>query len=131
MPANNSILTCSSITCGQDSTTPSTADSTEQTPSPAPPTFDENGLLRLSVKKVKVGAVRMTFIARKIAKRIYKKRLPRTPLEDGDIWSQLTAALLDSHPFDPVFTAEDKKARAENIKISPEKLTVNFTPPTD
>jgi len=97
----------------------------------ATPTLDENGLLRLSIKKVKVGAVRMTFITRIIAKRIYKKRLARAPLEDGDIWSQLTAALLDSQPFDPVFTAEDKKVRAEKIKIAPAALTVNFSPAND
>jgi hypothetical protein len=95
------------------------------------PALDENGLLRLSIKKVKVGAVRMTFITRKIAKRIYKKRLARPPIEDGDIWTQLTAALLDSQPFDPVFTAEDKKVRAENIKITPAALTVNFSPAPD
>ncbi|MHC4740177.1 MAG: hypothetical protein ACYS9Y_14810 [Planctomycetota bacterium] len=85
----------------------------------AAPTLDE------------VGAVRMTFITRKIAKRIYKKRLTPEALEAGDIWSQLTAALLDTQPFDPVFTAEDKKVRAENIKITPAALTVNFSPAPD
>ena len=97
----------------------------------AAPALDENGLLRLSIKKVKVGAVRMTFIIRTIAKRIYKNKLTRTTLEDGDIWAQLTAALLDAHPFDPVFTAEDKKVRAERVKISPAALTVNFIPAQD
>jgi len=97
----------------------------------AAPTLDENGLLRLSIKKVKVGAVRMTFITRKIAKKIYKKRLTRPPLEVEDIWAQLTAALLDAQPFDPLFTAEDKKVRAERIKITPATLTVNFSPAPD
>jgi hypothetical protein len=97
----------------------------------AAPTLDENGLLRLSIKKVKVGAVRMTFITRKIAKRIYKNKLARAPLEAGEIWSQLTSALLDTQPFEPIFTAEDKKVQAENIKITPAKLTVNFSPAPD
>jgi len=97
----------------------------------AAPTLDGDGLLRLSIKKVKVGAVRMTFITRKIAKRIYKNKIAEAPLEDGDIWVQLTASLLDSHPFEPVFSAEDKKVRAESIKISPAALTVNFSPTTD
>jgi len=97
----------------------------------AAPALDGDGLLRLSIKKVKVGAVRMTFITRKIAKRIYKNKLAGTPLETGDIWAQLTASLLDSHLFEPVFSAEDKKVRAESIKISPANLTVNFTPATD
>ncbi|MHC4395359.1 MAG: hypothetical protein ACYS1A_06850 [Planctomycetota bacterium] len=94
-------------------------------------TIDEDGLLHLSLAKVKVGAVRMTFIARPLAKRIYKKNLGDMAMDPQNIWSQLAASLLAAQPFEPVLTAEDKKVRAEKITITPANLTVNFVPAPD
>ena len=45
--------------------------------------------------------------------------------------SQLSASLLNTEPFEPVFKVEDKKVRIEKITITQGKLTVRLAPASD
>lgn len=92
------------------------------------PTIGADGLLHLSVVKVKVGAVSMTFIAKAVAKRMYFEHLASSNIDAQDLWSHVAASLLADKPFTPTFKAEDKKAQLKNITITQGKLTVHFTP---
>lgn len=93
--------------------------------------LDEKGLLHLSVSKVRVGAVGMTFIARVVTRRIYNQQISAADIETGDIVTQIAASLLDNEPFEPVFEAEDKKVRAEKITITHKRLTIRLVPVPD
>ena len=98
------------------------------------PRLDEQGLLNLSVAKVKVGAVNITPAARVIAKRMYAQRPAETNIKAEDLPAKITASLLNSEPFEPVFSIkgilenEDKKLRLKQITIVKEGLTLRLAP---
>ncbi|MCK4752092.1 MAG: hypothetical protein KAS75_01505 [Planctomycetes bacterium] len=92
------------------------------------PSFDETGLLNLTVTKVKIGAVHITLLARTIAKRMYAKRLAETDVDADSLRAKIAASLLDGEPFEPVFEVEDKKIRVEKVTITQGKLTIRFVP---
>lgn len=92
------------------------------------PKLDEKGLLNLQVTKVKVGAMNITLLARIVAKKMYQQRLTTTEVDTNDLGAQITASLLNDEPFEPVFTIEDKKVRAEKITITHGKVILRLVP---
>jgi len=92
------------------------------------PKLDEKGLLNLQVTKVKVGAMNITLLARMVAKKMYQQRLATTEVDTDDLGAQIAASLLSDEPFEPVFTVEDKKVRAEKITITQGKVTLSLVP---
>ncbi len=69
------------------------------------PKLEENGLLRLRVAKVKVGAVNTTLIAKAIAAKMYSQRLSEVQVDTGAWQSRLAGSLLNDEAFEPVFPA--------------------------
>ena len=98
------------------------------------PRLDEQGLLNLGVAKVKIGAVNITPAARVIAKRMYGQRPAETNIKAENLPAKVTASLLSSEPFEPVFNIkgilenEDKKVRVEKITITKKKLVLRLAP---
>ncbi len=92
------------------------------------PQIGKQGLLNLRVAKVKVGAMNITPLARLIAKRMYAQQLAGMPIDTEDWRAKIAGALLNNEPFDPVFPAEDKKVRLEQITIHKEKLILRLVP---
>jgi uncharacterized protein YpmS len=101
------------------------------------PAVDQNGLLNLRLKKVKVGAVNITPIARIIARRAYRKRLRTKPMDKDDIRAGIWASALYNEPFDPVFKVkdvsggEDRQVRVAKVTIIEQKLTLHLVPLPD
>ena len=93
--------------------------------------INRNGLLKLQVTKVKIGAINLTTLSKMIAKRIYAGRLDTADTGKKDIRLQIANSILNDEPFVPVFKIEDKKVRAEKIKITKGKLTILLTPVPD
>lgn len=92
------------------------------------PRIDEQGLLDLGVGKLKVGAMRITFLAKMMAKRMYQDRLATVRLDMEDARTMIAASLLNSEPFEPIFKGEDKKVRLKEIAATKGKLTLRFVP---
>ena len=94
------------------------------------PEIGKEGLLNLRVAKVKVGAMNITPLARVIARRMYAQQLAGMPIDTEDWRTKIAGAILNGEPFDPIFPAEDKKVRLEQITIHKEKLILRLVPPT-
>lgn len=97
----------------------------------AEPALDRQGLLNLHVRKVKVGAINITPLAKVIAKRMYAQTLATINIDTEDIRTQIAASLLNDEPFEPVFKIKGKKVRVEKITITQEKLTIRLVPASD
>ena len=92
------------------------------------PVIDQAGLLNLHVAKIKVGALRMTILARLIAEKIYTKKSNH---KDQKLETQIADSLLYDKPFDPIFKANGQKARLTKISIKHTKLTAHLLPTND
>ncbi len=92
------------------------------------PTIDEQGLLHLPVAKLKVGVMNITPVAKLIARRMYRQQIESGLVDLQDWRVKIAGALLNDRPFDPVFTAEDKKVRVEKMTVSDDKLVIRFVP---
>ena len=92
------------------------------------PIIDQQKLLNLHVKKVKVGAVNITPLARMMGKKMYAERLAMMPIDTEALQTKIVGSLLNEEPFDPVFRIENSKVRIEKITIHQEKLTAHFIP---
>lgn len=95
------------------------------------PKLDQNGLLNLRVVKVKVGAMNITFLARIIAKRMYRKQIDTAGVDTEDIGAKIVASLLNDEPFEPIFPVKDEKVRVEGITLKQERLTLRLVPISD
>ena len=95
------------------------------------PSFDQNGLLNLQVTKVKVGAMNITLLAKVVAKRMYQQQLASLGDDRDQLSVKIAASLLNDEPFEPVFSIEDKKVRAEKITLEQERLTIHLVPLSD
>ena len=94
------------------------------------PKIDEQGLMNLHVAKVKVGAMNLTPIAKMLAKKMYAERLADIPegINTETIQAKIVASLLNSQPFETVFSIDKKKVRIEKITIEEEKLRLRLVP---
>ena len=90
------------------------------------PHIDKAGLLRLNLRSVKAGSANITSLAKELAGKIVTVHLGKV---DSNAWTDdISAALLENKPFDPVFTAYDKQIRLTKIDISDSKATLRFEP---
>ena len=92
------------------------------------PGVNEDGLLKLGVTRVKVGAMNITPLAKMMAKKMYAERLSEAPVDIEDLRTRIAAALLNEEPFEPVFDVEDKKVRLKKITVEEEKLIMHLIP---
>ena len=92
------------------------------------PRWDDNGHFGFEVKKVKIGAMNITPLAKMLAKRQYQQRLETVPVDTSTVQAKIAAALLNQETFDPVFEVEDKWVRLEALEITEGKLTARFVP---
>jgi hypothetical protein len=91
------------------------------------PRIDEQGLLNLDVRKVKVGAMNITPLAKLIAKQMYARRVESLAIEEY-ARTKIVAALLNAEPFDPVFQIEDKKVRLQKVTVTQGRLILRMVP---
>lgn len=90
------------------------------------PIIDEQGLLSLTVGKLKIGAMNITPIARMMAKKMYADQIAAAPV-DKDSWrTKIVASLLNDEAFEPVFPTGDKKARVRVAKVAIEKGKISI-----
>lgn len=92
------------------------------------PRVDEQGFLNLQVAKVKVGAMKITPLAKMMAKKMYAQRLATVPIDTEALTTKIAGALLSDEPFEPVLRVENRKVRVEKITITQEKLTLHLVP---
>ena len=92
------------------------------------PIIDQQKLLNLHVKKVKVGAMNITPLARMMSKKMYAERLAMLPVDTEALQTKIVGSLLNEEVFEPVFSVEDSKVRIEKITIHQGKLTAHLVP---
>jgi hypothetical protein len=92
------------------------------------PTLDNEGLLSLDLKKVKVGAANITWPTKAIAKKMYLERLETVPVDTEDIRTKIAGALLNEEAFEPVFKVEDKWVRLKGLTLYEGQFVLRFVP---
>jgi hypothetical protein len=92
------------------------------------PRIDDQGLLRLDVAAVKVGALGLTMVARMMASRMYNQRMAEGPVDTEDVRSQIAAALLNGQPFEPVLTVRNRRVRLKSVDLQTGQLVLRFVP---
>ena len=99
--------------------------------------IDVNGLMSLWLRKVKVGAVNITPLAKMMAKRAYENRLAparcfapkqRGAVDMEDFRARIAKALIEERPFGPVFEFGGKKARVAGVWMKTGKMVVRIVP---
>ena len=94
------------------------------------PRINQQGLLYLNLKKMKIGAMPVTIFTKSLIRKICKDMVGSKDYGPGDIGEKLAIALLKDQPIDPVIDIDDKKVRIREIAFSHEKLTFSFIPAT-
>jgi hypothetical protein len=92
------------------------------------PEIGEQGLLTVSVTKVRVGAMNVTPLAKMMARKMYRERLELAPVDTEDLRSKIVASLLAEQSFDPVFRFEDKWVRLKEFDITPGRILARLVP---
>jgi len=92
------------------------------------PRIADDGRLNLSVRKVKVGAMNVTPLARIMAKKMYRERVEAGDVDPDDWRTKIAASLLNDEPFEPVVPVEDKWVRLQSVDIKPGELLARFVP---
>ena len=97
------------------------------------PRLNEQGLLNLHVKRVRIGAVNMTLLARVIAARMYEQQVATKNTDGHSLRAKIAASLLNNEPFEPVFDipGDGKRVQIEKITIEDEKLTLGLVSVSD
>ncbi|MBN1795914.1 MAG: hypothetical protein JW804_04515 [Sedimentisphaerales bacterium] len=90
--------------------------------------LDKQGLLHLSVKQVKVGALNMLPIVHFAAETIYKNEAEERQLSPDDYRTKIMESLLYDIPFEPVFEVEDNKIRITSLVINSGRTILHFEP---
>jgi len=90
------------------------------------PRFDDKGLLSLEVEKVKMGALGITYIAKKLAKKMYSEQ--EQFVEPDNIASLVLASVLADKPFEPVFAVDGNKAKVDSVVLGKERLKIHIVP---
>lgn len=87
-----------------------------------------DGRLNLLVRKVSVGAMPVTLVARIMAKKMYREQIEAGNIDLQDWRTRIVASLLAEEPFEPVFPVEDKWIRLQSVDIEQDKATIRFVP---
>jgi len=90
------------------------------------PQLLEDKRLNLVVKKVKIGAMNITPLAKFMAKKAYNERVEAGEIDTRDWRSGIAASLLVGEPFDPVFPVDDKWVRVTGFDVAQGKLTAQL-----
>ncbi len=92
------------------------------------PSIDERGLSHLLVAEVKVGAMNVTWLVKKMARNMYAQRAASMPTDAKSFYGKIAASVLNDEPFDPVFEVDGRKVRIEKIVVQKQKLTAHLVP---
>lgn len=92
------------------------------------PFIDEKGLLNLPITKVKVGALRITTVAKLVAEQMYAREIAAGPVYPEDWGYKIAAALFAGQPFEPVIEIEGSKVRIEKLNIERRRLVMEILP---
>jgi hypothetical protein len=94
------------------------------------PIIDENGLLNLTVGKLKIGAMNITPIAKMMAKKMYAEQVADVPMDEDSWQTKIVASLLNDEPFEPVFPTGDEKVRVrvEKVDIKKGEIRIRLIP---
>ncbi len=92
------------------------------------PSLMDDGRLRLQLRKVKIGAMSVTPMARIIARKMYRDQLNYMTVDSDDLRTKIAAALIDDQPFDPVFNIEGRMIRLTDLSLAQGKLILRFMP---
>lgn len=96
------------------------------------PEFDGEGLFNIRLRKVSVGAINITPLARMVGRRMYLQRLeelPSRPASAADaLRMNIAGSLLDNQLFDPIFEVDGKWVRLADVNITEGRLTADFVP---
>jgi len=92
------------------------------------PVLDEAGLLSINLEQVNAGVFDITHFAKELAEEIITAGISKI---DSTWADNITAAVLENKPFDPLFPAYDSEVRLTGIDISDGKAVLQLTPQAD
>lgn len=92
------------------------------------PQLDEAGSLNLLVKKVKVGAMNITPLAKTVARKMFQERINEGWVDTEHLGTKIVASLLAQEAFDPIMDVDGKTVRLKHVDITQGKLTAQFVP---
>ncbi|MEN6424902.1 MAG: hypothetical protein ABFE13_06045 [Phycisphaerales bacterium] len=97
------------------------------------PQIAQDGRLNLRIEKVKIGVMNVTWLARKMGKKMYRERVAAGGVDPDDWRTKIAASLLNDEPLEPVLPLEDKWIRLKGLDVIEGRLTAQFVPapPTD
>ena len=91
--------------------------------------INEDGLIKISVSKIKIGAVNITPIAKITAKKMYAEKMAALEDIDLDSWkTKIAASLLNDEAFEPVFEIQEKTVKVEKLSIQEGKIIAYLVP---
>jgi hypothetical protein len=90
--------------------------------------IDKQKLMHLNVRKVKVGAVSLTTVAKLVAQALYNDETARRQIDADDWESKIMEALLRNKPFEPVFEIDKSMIRIDEIAIQSQEVAIHFVP---
>ncbi|RKY11768.1 MAG: hypothetical protein DRP65_03275 [Planctomycetota bacterium] len=89
------------------------------------PSIDESGLLCVNLEKITAGALEVTGFAKKAIEEIISANAGKIDTTWAD---NISAALLENKPFEPVFTAYENEVQLTGIDISDGKAVLRLSP---
>ena len=92
------------------------------------PALDEAGQLSINLERVNAGVFDITHFAKKQTEEIIAAGIGKIDITWAD---NLTAALLENKPFEPVFTAYDNEIRLTGIDIPDGKAVLRLAPQSE
>ncbi|MHC5060321.1 MAG: hypothetical protein ACYTFK_04460 [Planctomycetota bacterium] len=93
------------------------------------PKVGADGLVSMNLSKAKAGVFDITTFAKQLSRKIIATYLGES--EDNKLADDISAALVENRPFDPVFEAYDKLVRLTGIDISNGQVNLRFVPQAD
>ena len=93
------------------------------------PKLHENGLLELNFTQFKAGSIDITRLAKMLTFKIISYEIENAGPDDDIIWlANLSAAVTDNKPFDPIFPIYGEPMRLTGLKLSEGEAILRFKP---
>ena len=92
------------------------------------PKINEQGLLNLHIDSIKLGALSITGLAKRIGEGVYTNWEAVTEAEPNEPASQICRSLLRDEPFEPVFEIRGNNVRISRIDVKAESISIKFLP---